>query len=145
MNSRLTGIQQVLLFLASSLGFIYLFIDYDIYLVLASLVLFKISQTFGSGLAHHIWISHKQYDLKGFMKYLALFSLVLAGVNRPQFYARYHTLHHKYVDTIKDPHSPVNMKPWYLILGLWVLDAHKYDKYLNPSLDFRETNFCESI
>jgi fatty-acid desaturase len=135
MNSKITGILQVCLFAISTTSVVYLTHHFNGYYLFLSIILFKFTQTFGSGLAHHIWISHKLTNLTGFMKYLALTCLVLAGVNRPQFYSKYHTLHHKYTDTNKDPHSPVNYNALSLILGLWVLDAYKYDKYITPQMN----------
>jgi fatty-acid desaturase len=133
-NSKLAGMLQVLLFFTASTSVVYLLVDFNFYYLLGAILLFKVTQTFGSGLAHHIWISHNLTNLSGVMKYFALTCLVLAGVNRPQFYSRYHTLHHRFTDTDKDPHSPVNYNALSLTLGLWVLDAHLYDKYITPQM-----------
>jgi fatty-acid desaturase len=99
----------------------------------ASLVYFKLIQKIGGG-GEHLLVVHGLARITGLNKILIPISWLMCGLTRLSFFAKYHIIHHYYVDTDKDPHSPLYFNKWYLIFGLWALDAHKYDQYVGNNV-----------
>ena len=66
------------------------------------IILATIGATFG---LHRYW-SHKQGKRRVWFEWLSLFCALPLGVYKPLGWIGIHRLHHKYSDTILDPHCP---------------------------------------
>ena len=87
------------------------------------IILATIGATFG---LHRYW-SHKQGKRRVWFEWLSLFCALPLGVYKPLGWIGIHRLHHKYSDTILDPHCPDHK-------GLKVLFSDFSDSNLEESL-----------
>jgi len=88
----------------------FLLINYVLYLILALL-----GATYG---LHRYW-SHKMGKRRIWFEWLSLSCALCIGVYKPLGWVGIHRLHHKYSDTIKDPHSPKYQGAWNVLLSKW--------------------------
>lgn len=79
---------------------------------------------------YHRFFSHRAYKTSRFFQFVLGALGTMAMQNGPLWWASWHRRHHRYSDTEKDPHSPVQRGFYYSHIG-WFLDgSHDY-----PSLD----------
>jgi len=138
-KSKLDGVLQTLLvaFLVVVVP-VLLFNYFSIVGLVTSVVLLKVYQIVGGG-GVHLWVSHGlgEKNIDSLMKSLIGVAWLLCGISSASFFSKYHILHHAYSDKEGDPHSPNNHSATKLTLGLWAIDAHKYDKYITESIQER--------
>ncbi|KAL0717270.1 hypothetical protein Bca4012_066592 [Brassica carinata] len=72
-------------------------------------------------LSYHRNLSHRSFDLPKWLEYLFAYGGVLAFQGDPIEWVSYHRYHHKYCDTQRDPHSPVQGF-WYSHMT-WIFDT----------------------
>jgi len=80
----------------------------------------------GVNVGLHRWASHRSVQLNKFAKPIVIYFSIMACQGHPYWWAAVHKgLHHRFPDTEKDLHSPVNGK-WTSFIG-WILthDATK--------------------
>ena len=97
--------------------------------LLCSVLIFKIVERLGLYVGLHMWISHSIVAPSGLYKALVCAAMLISNIGRPSFFAKYHTIHHKFVDSEKDPHSPKYFNKLYLMCGMYPLTMYQYDKY----------------
>jgi stearoyl-CoA desaturase (delta-9 desaturase) len=67
---------------------------------------------------HRYW-THKSYTTTRSKEHLLKLWAFLAGQGSVLSWVTVHRHHHAYEDTEQDPHSPLHIKPWKLLLGLF--------------------------
>jgi fatty-acid desaturase len=102
---------------------------HDPLLIVVSVLIFKIVERLGLYVGLHMWISHHIIKPSGMYKVLVCISMLISNIGRPSFFAKYHTIHHRFVDSEKDPHSPKFFNKFYLIFGLYPLTMYQYDQF----------------
>ena len=111
-----------------------LIIYHDPIKLVGSFIIFKIVERLGLYVGLHMWVSHNIVNPTGLYKIAICAAMLISNIGRASFFAKYHTIHHQYVDTIKDPHSPKFMNKWYLIFGLYPLTMYKYNQFAIPKI-----------
>lgn len=75
----------------------------------------------GIGVGLHRWASHRSVKLNKIAKPVVIYASVMSCQGHPYWWAAVHqSLHHKFTDTEKDIHSPVNGK-WNSFMG-WLFN-----------------------
>lgn len=148
MNGYITkhdGVLQLLLLVLSIVIPAWFFVIHGVswWALGASIVYAKLIQRIGGG-GTHLLVIHGLSPISSWNKVALPISWLLCGLTRASFFTKYHILHHAFVDTDKDPHCPTSFSAWYLILGLWALDAHKYDHLLDNDPALRH-KFAKSL
>ena len=87
-----------------------IFILFITYYILAT-----IGATFG---LHRYW-AHRIGKRRVWFEWLSLSCALCIGVYKPIGWIGIHRLHHKYSDTVKDPHSPKFQGAWNVLLSRW--------------------------
>ncbi|KAI3740797.1 hypothetical protein L2E82_31271 [Cichorium intybus] len=84
--------------------------------------------TLGITLSYHRHLSHRSFKLPKWLEYTCAYFGVLAGQRDPINWVSTHRYHHRYVDTDKDTHSPINGF-WFSHMG-WLFDSeYMLEKY----------------
>ena len=138
------GMLQLVLFtLAAVIPILYI-VNYGInwWAFSCTLMYFKLIQKIGGG-GEHLLVVHGLARINSFGKIMIPLAWMMCGLTRLSFFAKYHIIHHYYVDTYKDPHSPKYFNMWYLIFGFWAIDAHKYDQFVEDN-DAMHASFSRS-
>ncbi|XP_022955965.1 palmitoyl-monogalactosyldiacylglycerol delta-7 desaturase, chloroplastic-like [Cucurbita moschata] len=91
------------------------------------LILYIITGLFGITISYHRNLSHKSFKIPKLLEYLFAYCGVHALQGDPIFWVSTHRYHHQYVDTPKDPHSPI--KGFWFSHFTWFL--HKRDRSAN--------------
>jgi len=92
-------------------------------------------RAFGWEGGHHRYFAHRSF------KTGRIFQTVLAclgassGQRGPLWWACHHRVHHRYLDTLRDPHTPVGKGRLYAYIG-WIFDKQYCDTDLDEAKDF---------
>ncbi|XP_024972104.1 palmitoyl-monogalactosyldiacylglycerol delta-7 desaturase, chloroplastic-like [Cynara cardunculus var. scolymus] len=78
-------------------------------------------ELFGITLSYHRNLTHHSFKLPKWLEYIFAYIGVLAFQGDPIFWVSTHRYHHQYVDTEKDPHSPI-FGFWFSHMG-WMFDS----------------------
>ncbi|XP_038903333.1 palmitoyl-monogalactosyldiacylglycerol delta-7 desaturase, chloroplastic-like [Benincasa hispida] len=84
------------------------------------LALFMITGLFGITISYHRNLSHKSFKVPKYLEYLFAYCGVHALQGDPITWVSTHRYHHQFVDTIKDPHSPV--RGFWFGYIIWVVE-----------------------
>lgn len=95
------------------------------FLILTTIVIF--SGMLGVSIGYHRFLSHKSFRAQRWFEILIVFLGIPAGT--PIQWAGNHRVHHRFVDTERDPHSPHHGGFWWAHCG-WYIDSK------NPILCF---------
>ena len=97
---------------------------FDVYTVF---VIIAASYFFGciSEISIHRYLSHKTYKTTPMKEKVLLFFAFLTGQGATLSWVAVHRCHHAYEDTEQDPHSPLFIPAWKLILGLFPRQDYK--------------------
>ncbi|KAI3839306.1 hypothetical protein MKX03_016850 [Papaver bracteatum] len=79
----------------------------------------------GVGLCFHRSLCHKSLKLNKSVEYLFAYFGLLAGQGDPIYWVTVHRFHHQFVDTVKDPHSPIEGF-WFSYIN-WIFQ-HTWEK-----------------
>ncbi|RZC64635.1 hypothetical protein C5167_008323, partial [Papaver somniferum] len=71
------------------------------------LILSILTEPIGVSLSYHRNLSHKSLKLTKSLEYLFAYFGLHAAVGDPIFWTSIHRYHHQFVDSVKDPHSPI--------------------------------------
>lgn len=74
----------------------------------------------GVNVGLHRWASHRSVQITSTAKKTILLFSTLACQGHPLWWAAVHRNHHRYSDTKKDYHSPVNTSNWHAFFG-WII------------------------
>jgi len=78
---------------------------------------------------YHRYFSHHSFRTSRVFQFVMAWIGTSSMQNGPLWWASWHRRHHKYSDTVMDPHSPVYRGFWYAHIG-WALDS----SHANPDL-----------
>ncbi|KAI3773412.1 hypothetical protein L1987_47939 [Smallanthus sonchifolius] len=76
---------------------------------------------FGITLSYHRNLAHRSFKLPKWLEYTFAYIGVLSMQRDPIFWVSMHRYHHQYVDSEKDPHSPI-FGFWFSHMG-WLFDS----------------------
>lgn len=69
--------------------------------------LYVVTGLFGITLSYHRNLTHRSFTLPKWLEYVFAYCGALAGQMDPIYWVSIHRHHHKYVDSERDPHSPI--------------------------------------
>ncbi|CAK9329641.1 unnamed protein product [Citrullus colocynthis] len=94
---------------------------------------------FGINISYHRNLSHRSFRLSKWLEYLFAYCGVLAFQGDPIDWVSTHRHHHQFVDTEKDPHSPI--QGFWFSHMTWLLDSNVLTKKVCPEyfIDFKDT------
>lgn len=100
-------------------GIWYVFYTQEYYYLLISLLTYWTVGILGINIGFHRLLSHRSFKTYKWVEYI--FSLVgtVTAVGSPLAWIALHRLHHRHVETDKDPHSPYQLGNWKAWFGLW--------------------------
>lgn len=75
---------------------------------LYTIFFFVLTAQAGFEIGYHRMLTHKSFETSKLWEIILIFLGTLSGVGQPLFFASMHRQHHRYADTVKDPHSPTN-------------------------------------
>ncbi|KAF6153837.1 hypothetical protein GIB67_001070 [Kingdonia uniflora] len=78
-----------------------------------ALVLFVFFGLFGINISYHRNLTHKSFKLPKWLEYTFAYIGLHALQGEPIWWVSAHRYHHKFSDTVKDPHSPIIAGFWY--------------------------------
>ncbi|XP_076924266.1 palmitoyl-monogalactosyldiacylglycerol delta-7 desaturase, chloroplastic-like [Bidens hawaiensis] len=82
----------------------------------------------GVSISYHRLLAHHSFKVPKLLEYMCAYLGVQAIQGDPIFWVSIHRYHHQYVDSEKDPHSPIHGF-WYSHMG-WLFDSgHMMEKY----------------
>lgn len=90
--------------------------------------------TFGYSIGYHKMFAHGAFKAKTFYPYLSTFIAMLALYGGPLATSLAHRIHHRFVDTDRDPHSPCHGR-WHAYIG-WLV---------KPNLSKRDAIYIKDI
>ncbi|XP_022980467.1 palmitoyl-monogalactosyldiacylglycerol delta-7 desaturase, chloroplastic-like [Cucurbita maxima] len=128
-------INKKIVFILFLMHFFCIFAPYQVNLGAISMcfVLYNITGLFGLTISYHRNLTHKSFILPKWLEYLFAYCGVHSFQGDPIYWVSTHRYHHQYVDTLKDPHSPIKGF-WYSHLT-WYL--HKRDRSINEMIPRR--------
>jgi fatty-acid desaturase len=85
----------------------------------------------------HLYFGHKRYENNWLDKTLSIIYVCVLGQGSPMQLAYVHRMHHKYADTINDPHSPAHLGR----LNVYFLNWKKAKIEISIIKDYRNSNF----
>jgi len=97
----------------------YLLWQFDLFLLFLTLCVFAFGGFAVSAYAHRT-LAHKTVVWKNrFIEWILILGCVGSGIGSPLGWAAVHRMHHAYLDTDKDPHSPWRIGFWRSYFHLW--------------------------
>ncbi|XP_038875112.1 palmitoyl-monogalactosyldiacylglycerol delta-7 desaturase, chloroplastic-like [Benincasa hispida] len=93
----------------------------------------------GLSISYHRNLSHKSFKLPKWLEYIFAYCGAHALQGDPIDWVSTHRCHHQYVDTERDPHSPIQGF-WFSYIN-WVFDSNTLTKKVCPEyfIDFKDT------
>lgn len=91
--------------------------------LLAALVLYWVTLSFGIGMGYHRLLTHRSYQAPKWMEYLLAVCGTLSLEGGPIGWVSTHRIHHQFSDKHGDPHTPRDGRWWSHILWTLVGDA----------------------
>lgn len=83
----------------------------------------------------HRWLSHRSFNPSWYGKYLMLAGLLVEGFGNSIHIVVAHRLHHKFHDTLNDPHSAATFSYMDFLKGKWIVAYRSNIKKLPPLKD----------
>lgn len=99
------GTIQLVLYTVCLIG---LYFFWDPMLLWVSLAGYVFLAIFGLEIGHHRYFSHRSFTASPFVDRFLLVCTIFVGAGPTGFWTALHRYHHKYSDTDKDPHRPVD-------------------------------------
>jgi len=92
--------------LISHILFVYMMFNGTLSLWIFSAVLFYVFMTIGGTITLHRLLSHRSFKCSKYWEYFGSIVATISGAGSTITWAAIHREHHRYTDTLKDPHSP---------------------------------------
>ncbi|XP_008454222.2 palmitoyl-monogalactosyldiacylglycerol delta-7 desaturase, chloroplastic-like [Cucumis melo] len=89
-----------------------------------------ITGLFGMTISYHRNLAHKSFQLPKWLEYLFAYCGVHALQGDPIDWVSTHRCHHQFVDTEKDPHSPIN--GFWISHMMWLFDSYTLTNKVCP-------------
>jgi len=84
----------------------------------------------GNGVAAHRYFAHGQFSVSTPVRWVLGFFATLGGIGPVNYWEIQHKVHHMFVDTPDDPHSPHNGGFWFTMYGWSFPQGSNQDFYL---------------
>lgn len=108
--------------------------------ILAALLVYVVYGGLGVALTFHRILSHGSFTVSPLMRKIIITLASFANVGSPITWVAVHRAHHRYCDTVKDPHSPLHNSFWYMMFGTM------YSKVkVKFAVDLLRDPFCQFI
>lgn len=106
--------------------------------IVAALLMYVLYGGAGVALTFHRILSHGAFRLKPLMRKVMITIASFANVGSAITWVAVHRAHHKFTDTIRDPHSPHHL-PWYVMMfgTMWSKAHPKY------AVDLMRDPYCK--
>lgn len=109
-----------------------------------SIFIYFLTGCLGVSITFHRYLSHKSWNAPAWWIYLGSLFGFYGLVGSPLAWSNNHIAHHRYVDTEKDPHSPV-CQPWWKVQWFSMLTSlttmRFATKNINPFQIFLHKNY----
>lgn len=120
------------------------------YLMLVCFYLSVIILRLGAEIGYHRYFAHRSFETSEFKKKLLLFLGTIIGVGSCLSWSAVHRTHHRFSDTVKDPHSPRNigiLRVWFTFWdNNWHVDpAIIKDMLRDPLQTFTHKNYFKIL
>lgn len=89
--------------------------------LVAFVVVWVLAQNLGIAMGYHRLLTHRGYSTPKWLEYCIATCGTLALQGGPIYWVAVHRMHHRYTDTVGDPHSPRDGK-WWSHVG-WILNG----------------------
>ena len=103
-------------------------------------IFYFLAATIGISAGYHRYFTHKSFNATPLIETIMLFFGLICGGRSALTWAAVHRIHHTESDTKQDPHSPIYVGMWNVILSRWSINyiPKKYIKDLikNPRVVF---------
>lgn len=109
--------------------FIFSFTDW----IIVALIYF-LTGCLGVSITYHRYLSHKSWNAPKWWIYIGSVFGFWGLVGSPLAWSNNHIAHHKYVDTINDPHSPIIM-PWWKVQWLSMITSMDRLRFSNRNVN----------
>jgi len=109
--------------------------------ILYTYIGYYVLATIGATIGLHRYWAHREGKRRAWFEWLSLSCALCIGVYKPLGWIGVHRLHHKYTDTINDPHSPKHQGAWNVLLSRWnkpIPLSIVRDVITNPRIKFME-------
>lgn len=106
---------------------------FNIYIALAVFIYTMIYNAVMNGNLIHLRMAHDKYKDGLLEKIVTVYALISGGAGSPLSFAYIHRMHHKHVDTPKDPHSPKylgKMRVWFLLWNVNKINPNYIRDYM---------------
>ncbi|MDX1672972.1 MAG: acyl-CoA desaturase, partial [Balneolaceae bacterium] len=113
------------------------------WVALAALAVSYLVRMFGITAGFHRYFSHRTFKTSRFFQFILAFIGTSSAQKGPLWWAAHHRHHHKYSDSEKDLHSPIQRGFWYSHVG-WILSDRFKDtnwKLVKDLMRFPELKF----
>jgi stearoyl-CoA desaturase (delta-9 desaturase) len=110
------------------------FVPFDTDLLIVAAVTFFV-RIFAMEAGYHRYFSHKSYKTSRWFQFVIALVAASGAQRGPLWWAQHHREHHKYSDTVDDPHSPLYKGMWYAHVG-WLWDKQYLQTDLTKVKDF---------
>ncbi|TYP95326.1 Delta-9 acyl-phospholipid desaturase [Fodinibius salinus] len=107
------------------------------WVALATLIISYTVRMFGITAGFHRYFSHRTYKTSRLFQFLMAFLGTTSAQKGPLWWAAHHRHHHKYADTEKDVHSPVERSLWWSHVG-WILSNRFKDTNTKMVKDLKQ-------
>lgn len=118
---------------------IYAFFSFGIVDWAISIFVYFLTGCLGISVTFHRYLAHKSWNAPRWWVYLGSILGTYGIQGSPIAWANNHVAHHRYVDTDKDPHSPITM-PWWKVQWFSMLTPHENFRFaiknMNPFQNF---------
>ena len=93
--------------------------------LIAMAAAFYVVRMFAITAVYHRYFAHRSYKTSRIFQFLLAFLGTTATQKGPLWWASTHRTHHKYSDTPRDVHSPLQRGIWYAHMGWWLGREHE--------------------
>uniref|UniRef100_A0A0A0KTF2 Fatty acid desaturase domain-containing protein n=1 Tax=Cucumis sativus TaxID=3659 RepID=A0A0A0KTF2_CUCSA len=90
----------------------------------------SVAGLFGISVSYHRNLAHRSFNLPKWLEYLFAYCGVHALQGDPIGWVKIHRCHHRFVDTEKDPHSPI--QGFLFSHVTWLLDSYVLTEKVGP-------------
>lgn len=108
--------------------------------ILSALVMYVLYGALGVALTFHRILAHGAFKLNPFMRKVLITIGSFANVGSAITWVAVHRAHHRFTDTVNDPHSPHHKSFWYMLFGTMYSKVHP--KY---SINLMRDGYCRFL
>jgi stearoyl-CoA desaturase (delta-9 desaturase) len=91
-------------------------------------------RAFGWEAGHHRYFAHRSFKTSRAFQFVLACLGAASGQRGPLWWACFHRAHHRYADTLRDPHTPIGNGRLYAYI-VWLFDKNNCDTDLDQAKD----------